>query len=172
MVISHYDVAALHGAMKYEADHLLVDGYSIIYAWPSLRTTLRRSLERARDQLVTVLTRLQDATGIRVTAVFDNRHSSRLSAGEAPSTVDVIFTRKGMTADACIERFVARAAAPEQFLVVTNDNAEATLVRSLGGRVITAEELQEWLESETGTVSQDVARLRENSHQRFLRPNG
>ena len=155
--------------MRYEADHLLVDGYSIIYAWPPLRAALRRKLEQARDQLVAALTRLQDATGIRVTAVFDNRHAARLSAGETPAGVDVLFTRKGMTADACIERLVARADAPERFLVATDDHAEATMVRSLGGRVITAEELRDWLESETGSLRQIVAQLRKNTDERFLR---
>lgn len=155
--------------MQYEADHLLVDGYSIIYAWPPLRAALRRSLEQARDQLTSVLTRLQDATGVRVAVVFDSRQGARLSAGETPAGVEVIFTRKGMTADACIERLVARATAPERFLVATDDHAEATTVRSFGGRVITAEELQDWLETETGSLRQTLERLRTDTNERFLR---
>ncbi len=155
--------------MRYDAAHLLVDGYSIIYAWPPLRAALRRSLEGARDRLVAALTPIQDATGVRVTVVFDSRHGTRVSAGEWPAGLDVIFTRKGMTADGCIERLVARATAPEQFLVATNDHAEATMVRTLGGQVITAEELQDWLESETGLLQRTVKQLRENSHERFLR---
>jgi predicted RNA-binding protein with PIN domain len=74
-----------------------------------------------------------------------------------------MFTRKGMTADGWIERVVAQATAPEQFLVATNDHAEATMVRSLGGRAITAEELQDWLESETGALRQTVRQMAENS---------
>ncbi|MFA6560665.1 MAG: NYN domain-containing protein [Verrucomicrobiia bacterium] len=155
--------------MRYDAAHLLVDGYSIIYAWPPLRAALRRSLEGARDRLVAALTPIQDATGIRVTIVFDSRHGSRVSAGELPAGVDVVFTRKGMTADGWIERVVARASTPAQFLAATNDHAEATMVRSLGGQVITAEELQDWLESETGLLQRTVKQLRENSHERFLR---
>ncbi|OHE82343.1 MAG: hypothetical protein A2107_02115 [Verrucomicrobia bacterium GWF2_62_7] len=158
--------------MRYEAAHLLVDGYSIIYAWPPLRAALRRNLEGARDRLVAALTPIQDATGIRVTIVFDSRHGSRVSAGELPAGVDVVFTRKGMTADGWIERVVARAGTPAQFLAATNDHAEATMVRSLGGQVITAEELQDWLESETDAVRRTVVRLRENDHERFLRGDG
>lgn len=157
--------------MRYDAAHLLVDGYSIIYAWPPLRAALRRNLERARDQLVAALTPIQDATGIRVTVVFDSRHGTRLSAGEQPAGLDVIYTRKGMTADGCIERLVAQAAAPEQFLVATNDHAETTMVRSLGGQAITAEELQDWLESETGELRRTVRRLRENNREQFPRSN-
>ena len=157
--------------MRYEAAHLLVDGYSIIYAWPPLRTALRRNLERSRDLLTAALAPIQDSTGIRVTVVFDSRHGSRVAAGESPANLDVIFTRKGMTADACIERLVAGATAPEKFLVATNDHAESTMVRSLGGQVITAEELQDWLESETGDLRRTVTRLMENSRERFLRPD-
>jgi predicted RNA-binding protein with PIN domain len=155
--------------MRYDAAHLLVDGYSIIYAWPPLRAALRRNLERAREQLVAALTPIQDATGIRVTVVFDSRHGARVSAGETPAGLDVIFTRKGMTADACIERLVAQAAAPERFLVATDDHAETVMVRSLGGQAITAEELQDWLESETGQLQRTVRQMRENSRERFLR---
>lgn len=160
MLISRRDDTVADSVMRYDAAHLLVDGYSVIYAWPPLRATLRRSLERARDQLVAAVTPIQDATGIRVTVVFDSRHGARVAAGETPAGVDVLFTRKGMTADGLIERLVARAATPEQFLVATNDHAEATLVRSMGGRVITAEELQDWLEVETGALRRTVAQMR------------
>ncbi len=155
--------------MHYEADHLLVDGYSIIYAWPMLRATLRRNLEQARDQLVAALTRLQDASGIRTGIIFDSRHGARLSAGETPSGVEVVYTRKGMTADAFIERVVAQSSAPVRFLAATEDHAEATMVRSLGGRVISAGDLKEWLETETDFLRESVERLRKNTDERFLR---
>ena len=157
--------------MRYDAAHLLVDGYSIIYAWPRLRAELRRNLERARDRLVAALAPIQDATGIRVTVVFDSRHGARLSAGELPAELDVIYTRKGMTADGCIERLVAQAGEPGRFLVATNDHAETTTVRLLGGQVITAEELQDWLDSETGQLRRTVRQIRENSREHFLRSN-
>ncbi len=157
--------------MRYDAAHLLVDGYSIIYAWPLLRAALHRNLEQARDQLVAALTPIQDATGIRVTIVFDSRRGSRVSTGGLPANLDILFTRKGMTADACIERLVARAAEPDRFLVATNDHAEATMVRSFGGQVITAEELGDWLEQETGQVRRTVKQLREKSDERFFRSN-
>jgi len=158
--------------MRYDADHILVDGYSVIHAWPTLRALLARNLERARDGLAAELTRLQDATGIAVAVVFDSRAGRRATHGETPAGVEVVFTRKGMTADTFIERLVGRSNAPERFLVVTNDGAETFMARSLGAQVITAEQLREWATAEGDSLSQTVARLGRKEGRKFRRHNG
>ena len=53
---------------------LIVDGYNIIHAWPSLNLTMRtRGLEDARRQLVTALAEYAAQTGVAVTVVFDGQ---------------------------------------------------------------------------------------------------
>ena len=51
--------------------YLIVDGHSVIFAWPELRLQHGRRTGAARDELVRQLTAYQDASGIRVVAVFD-----------------------------------------------------------------------------------------------------
>jgi hypothetical protein len=41
---------------------ILVDGYSVLHAWPKLRRAAGRSLEQQRDALVRVLQRFADST--------------------------------------------------------------------------------------------------------------
>ena len=158
--------------MRYNADHVLIDGYSVVHAWPGLRAAMARSLESARDRLVAELTRLQDAVGIPVAVVFDSRVRGRPSHGETPAGIEVVFTRKGMTADTFIERLLAKSRSPERFLVVTDDGAESFMVRTLGGQVITAEQLSEWLSSEGHSLSDEVAQLGRSEGRKFHRHNG
>jgi predicted RNA-binding protein with PIN domain len=50
--------------------YLIVDGHSVIFAWPELRKLHARRTALARDELVKILTAYQDASGVRVVAVF------------------------------------------------------------------------------------------------------
>ena len=50
---------------------ILVDGYSLLHNWPELAPGAARHSARAREELVHILTRYQDATGEPVTIFFD-----------------------------------------------------------------------------------------------------
>lgn len=143
----------------------------MIHAWPPLRAALRRGLEQARDELVAAMTQLQDLSGARVVVVFDGRGGRRVSRGEAPAAVEVLFTGKGLTADSLIERMVARSRSPGQLVVATNDGAETRTALGFGARVITAEELRDWLECEGVAMRRESARTRREGGGKF-RPSG
>jgi predicted RNA-binding protein with PIN domain len=152
-----------------DAGFILVDGYSVIHAWPSLRAAMGRGLERARDELVAEMIQLQDLSGARVVVVFDGRGGRRVSRGEMPAAVEVVFTGKGLTADSLIERMVARARAPERLMVVTNDGAEARAALGFGAGVVTAEELHDWLGRESAAMRRTAARIRRTGVEKFRR---
>ena len=123
---------------------LIVDGYNVIHAWPSLKRLLGVSLEAARDKLVERLSVYGLVTGDDVTVVFDAHHSSATSsAEELVEGVRVVFTRKGHSADHAIER-IAYAAAGDGggVTVATSDRFQSDLVRGMGGAVISAPELE------------------------------
>lgn len=124
---------------------LIVDGYNVVHAWPSLKRLLSAAmLEDARDKLVERLAVLAMVTGEDVTVVFDAHHSQAMSNSE--SVVDgvrVIFTRRGHSADHSIERLAYRASEQgEVITVATSDRFQGDLVRGMGGAVITALELE------------------------------
>lgn len=135
---------------------LIVDGYNVIHAWPSLKRLLSSaSLEAARDELIRRLAVLGMVTGEEVTVVFDAHHSAAMSNSE--ETVDgvrVIFSRKGHSADHVIERIAYQSSGSgDSLTVATSDRFQRDLVRGVGGAVISALELERQVieaESEMG----------------------
>lgn len=123
---------------------MIVDGYNVIHAWPSLKRLLGVSLEAARDKLVERLSVYGLVTGDDVTVVFDAHHSSATSsAEEMVEGVRVVFTRKGHSADHAIERIAyAATRAGDGVTVATSDRFQSDLVRGMGGAVISAPELE------------------------------
>ena len=124
-------------------EKVIVDGYNVIHAWPSLKRLLNdTSLEAARDQLIDRLSVLGMVTGAEVTVVFDSNRAAA-SSEEMVEGVRVVFTRKGHSADHAIERIAYRAAElGDVITVATSDRFQRDLVRGMGGAVISALELE------------------------------
>ncbi len=115
---------------------ILVDGYSLLHNWPELAPGHPRHSERARKELIHVLTRYHDATGTPVTIFFDGAGASAgAPKPETDPAVEVLFSRAGQTADQMIERAAHRFNAHGETLVVTDDRAERDVVSGMGGSV-------------------------------------
>ena len=113
---------------------ILVDGYSLLHNWPELAPGRARHSAAARESLIRRLTLYQDAIGTPVTVFFDGsgRPNGRPTAS-SKSEVEVLYSRKGQTADQMIERAVHRFGPYGEVLAVTDDHAERETVSSLGG---------------------------------------
>jgi predicted RNA-binding protein with PIN domain len=124
-------------------ERLIVDGYNVIHAWPTLKRLITdASLEVARDELIERLAVLGMVTGAEVTVVFDS-HRAASSTEEMVEGVRVVFTRKGHSADHAIERIAYQATAGADVITVaTSDRFQRDLVRGMGGAVISALELE------------------------------
>ncbi len=140
---------------------LIVDGYNVIHAWPSLKRLLSTaSLEAAREQLIRRLSVLGMISGEELTVVFDAHHSKAMSNSE--ETVDgvhVIFTRKGHSADHSIERLAYQAnQTGDMITVATSDRFQGDLVRGMGGAVISAVELERRVNDADQEMTRRVSR--------------
>ncbi len=136
---------------------ILVDGYSVLHAWPRLRKLAGRALEHQRDALVRVLRQYADQSGCRVTVVFDGYAARRKPAGVAPVPgVEVVFSETGKTADDLIERLVGQAEQPARILVVTSDNRERSTVESLGAQSVAAEVFEGDVESALRELEREI----------------
>ena len=115
---------------------ILVDGYSLLHAWPELAPGKARFSAAAREELIYLLRQYGDAVGTPVTVVFDGAGAAPSVAHEAPSTreMEIIYSKSGQTADDIIERVTARLVNFGEVLVVSDDFAERDTVRSVGGR--------------------------------------
>ena len=115
---------------------ILVDGYSLLHNWPELAPGHPRHSGRARKELVQVLTHYHDATGTPVTVFFDGAGATAgAPRQETDSTVEILFSRAGQTADQMIERAAHRFNDYGEVLVITDDRAERDVVSGMGSSV-------------------------------------
>ncbi|HWL54525.1 MAG TPA: NYN domain-containing protein [Chthoniobacteraceae bacterium] len=114
------------------ARYLIVDAYSIIYAWPDLRALHERRLSLAREALLQRLTHFHDTGDYRVVVVFDGKGSARANEATVPGGIQVFYSGNGLSADAIIERLVAKYAGQHALYVATADHLEAQTVISFG----------------------------------------
>ncbi|HEX3623960.1 MAG TPA: NYN domain-containing protein [Verrucomicrobiae bacterium] len=150
---------------------ILIDGYSLLHNWPELAPGQPRHSERARDELIRILTQYHDATGEPITIFFDG-------AGARPSTqkpessreVEVLFSRAGQTADDMIERAAHRFQEYGRVLVVTDDFAERDTVGGMGGMVSSCANFINSIEKALTEMQDDLRSHNRIEKNRFRRP--
>lgn len=143
---------------------LIVDGHSVIFAWPELRTLHARRTALAREELVKVLTQYQDASGVHVVVVFDGK-GAKLSDQTVPGGIQIFYSGITKTADDIVERLVAKYAPEREITVATSDRLEQQTVVSFGATVVSAEGLRDVI----GVAAADLARKIEAHRRRGQR---
>ena len=102
--------------------HLVVDGYNLLFAWDALHALAKQELEAAREELMNRLCGYGAYTGCAVVLVFDAyRVPGNLGKTLDFHNIHVVYTKENETADAYIERFVAGIGKNERVRVVTSD---------------------------------------------------
>lgn len=129
--------------------YLLVDGHSVIYAWPELRSLHYQRPAQARDELTKVLQLLHDTSHWRVTIVFDGRQGK--SPPRRKGDIVVSYSQKNETADAVIERLCHVPGLGPKIVVVTADSAERLMVESAGASCYSPD----WLRAECESFRSD-----------------
>jgi predicted RNA-binding protein with PIN domain len=124
--------------------YLIVDGHSVIFAWPDLRALHERRTSLAREELAKRLRDYQDWTGVHVVLVFDGK-GAQISALADPHDIQVFYSRAGQTADAIVERLASKYAARYRIIVATSDNLEQETAAACGAECISPESLREML---------------------------
>jgi predicted RNA-binding protein with PIN domain len=142
--------------------YLIVDGHSVIFAWPELRQLHGRRTALAREELVKILTEYQDASGVRVVAVFDGK-GAKLGDATAAGGIQVFYSSSGQTADEIVERLAAKYAAQHEITVATSDLLEQQTVSTFGAVPISAELLREFIDEARADLAR---RLRQHRRKR------
>lgn len=125
--------------------YLIVDGHSVIFAWPELRRLHQRRSSLAREALTKQLRDYQDWTGVNVVVVFDGK-GARASETSQPHDVQIFYSGRGQTADAIIERLAGKYAKRFDVTVATSDLLERQTVMAFDAMSISPEQLRELLE--------------------------
>lgn len=149
---------------------ILVDGYSLLHAWPELAPDKPRYSAAARDELIHQLTLYRDAAGTPVTIVFDGAGSDRrLSTVESTPEMEIIYSRAGQTADDIIERAAHRLSAFGEVLAVTDDFAERDTVIAMGGMASSCLSFIQTVESALAELKDDLKTHNRKERDRFKR---
>lgn len=130
-------------------DYLIVDGHSVIFAWPELRSLHERRTALARDALIKRLRDYQDWTGVQVVIVFDGK-GEETSATAHSWEVQVFYSQAGQTADSVVERLASKYGGRYRLLVATSDYLEQETVSACGAECISAEALRGLLDEARG----------------------
>jgi len=138
---------------------LLVDGHSVIFAWPDLASDHLRKSATARERLVQRLTALQDASSWTVAVVFDGRGAKASSEG-TPGGIAVFYSRSGQTADSIIERLAAKYSRDCEVTVATDDLMERTTVEAFGCLSISTGQLLAEIQSAEDSLAEKIRQLR------------
>ncbi len=131
--------------------YLIVDGHSVIFAWPELRKVHERRSSLAREALIRQLRDYQDWTGVRVVIVFDGK-GAQVSVTSDSGDVQIFYSRRGQTADAIIERLASKYAGKVDLTVATSDSMEQQTVHASGAMCISPEALREAVEEARLTI--------------------
>ena len=147
---------------------ILVDGFSLLHNWPELAPGKPRHSAAAREELVHILTRYQDATGTPITIFFDGSGAPpNVPKNESTAHVEVLFSKAGQTADEMIERAAYRFQPYGEILAVTDDNAERDTVIALGGMASSCLSFIASVESALGELADDLQRYNRAERNRF-----
>ena len=113
--------AEISGPKKPE--HIIVDGYNVIFAWDELRALSEKSLDLARSRLIDILISYRSITRSETVVVFD-AYRVRGGQGEKYTDADlhIVFTRENETADMYIERLAGEIGKNASVRVVTSDS--------------------------------------------------
>jgi len=131
--------------------YLIVDGHSVIFAWPELRKLHERRSSLAREAPTRQLRDYQDWTGVRVVIVFDGK-GTQIGATSSSGDVQIFYSRSGQTADTIIERLASKYAGKVDLTVATSDFMERQTVHASGGKCISPEALREAVEEMRSTI--------------------
>ena len=125
-------------------EYLLVDGHSIIFAWPELRSLHERRTSLAREALIKQLRDYQDWSGTHVVVVFDGQGPT-ISQEAHPGEIQIFYSRLGQTADSIVERLASKYADRFQLVVATGDYLEQETTSASGAETLSPEGLRDLL---------------------------
>ncbi len=116
----------------------VLDAYNAIHKIPTLERLLDKSLQAARDGLVTRSSRLISGRGgiTKIILVFDGKSDFRDLPNAAPSKIQIVFSETGETADERIGEILEGLSGNKNIQVVSDDNSVRNHARAYAVQTI------------------------------------
>ena len=125
-------------------EHLLVDGYNVIFAWDELKALAADNLDAARRKLMDILCNYAGYKRCVPILVFD---AYKVKGGsrevEQYHNLYVVYTKEAETADMYIEKTTHEIAKQYRTRVVSSDGAEQLIILGNGALRVSARAFRE-----------------------------
>lgn len=105
--------------MSHQFRNLIIDGYNLIHAIPSIARHVNSDLQRARELLLIKLSCYARLTQTHIIVIFDGQNLGPAHQSGQPG-VTVVFTH-GRKADQEIKDRVSRISSKKDWLIITSD---------------------------------------------------
>ena len=148
--------------MNSQRNMVIIDGYNLIYGSDSLKATAEFSLEKAREELMDILSSYVYYTKTEVVLVFD---AYLVKDGEGAEFIrdgyKVVYTKANQTADAYIEKMMHELGPDYSIRMITNDRLLQFSAVHSGISRMTANEFIEELMRVGNEITEFVRKLSE-----------
>jgi predicted RNA-binding protein with PIN domain len=108
---------------------VLIDGYNLINQLPSLLKAGRKSIDFARDRLLTMVEAYCDYNRAKGIIVYDGNRQDQTIEGHNPV---VMFSKAGESADTLIESLIYRLDDRQKARIVTDDRQITNMAMGMG----------------------------------------
>ena len=140
-------------------EYLVLDGYNVIFAIPSLRKLAEADIGDARDALIRTVCNLAGMKKCRALIVFDAyRRKEGQGSEEEIGPVTVVYTKERQTADAFIEKTTYHMASEYRVRVVSSDKEEQFVILGHGALRVSVKEFEKELASAAASLEDFLGR--------------
>ena len=144
--------------------HVIIDGFNIIFGDKRLRKQFRSSQDLAKKTLVDMAQVIHDTDGQQVSVVFDGKGDEiTFEYPVRDSSFTVIHSSSSVSADGVIERMLARSKSTDRIIVISNDNLVQNAARACGAEPMRAEGFFDWIKSCEKRSQIDLTRRQSNT---------
>ena len=122
--------------------HVVIDGYNVMHSLPTGLEWPGVSFKDRREAFLDRLNAYSVERSHRITVVFDGARGGDPEGGsETYGIIRVVYSPRGVEADAIIREIVESDPRPGDLLVVSSDKGVSGYSRSLGASVARADEM-------------------------------
>ena len=142
-------------------EHIILDGYNLIFAWDELKSAAERDFSLARDMLTRIMCSYTAFRKCHATVVFD-AYKRRGGEGseELCGNVRIVYTKEAQTADSYIEKLSKELVDEYTVRVVTSDLEEQNIILGNGALRVSPKEFRREIENTTSEINEVIDKIK------------
>ena len=143
------------------SEHVIIDGYNLVFAWDELKCAGDGDFALARDILTRLMCSYTAFRKCHATIVFD-AYKRRGGEGseEQCGNVKVVYTKEAQTADSYIERLAKELVDDYTVRVVSSDREEQNIILGHGALRVSPREFREEIENTTSEINEVIEKFK------------